>query len=322
MDATGDTQAARRRHAPCAASATGNGYRERLQRSIEFIEGNLTAELALEDVAAQANASLYHFHRLFRALVGQSLMEYIRGRRLSRAAAEIVGTRRSITEIALDYGYAAPESFLRAFRARYAMNPRAFRRRGILPTVHRKVDLLALQPVPAQGGRTMEAAFVRLDPFTVVGVLIHTAHGACRKEVSALWKRLRKDEELARLAPNPGAEPLYGVCFGVCAGCGSGEGRNRHAFPYLVGWRRKPGVAAPEGLVEMTVPGGSYATFTVRGDETDIRLAMDQIYGTWLPQSTYELSDSPLLEKYEPGWTAGKDASMEVWLPIRKGKAR
>jgi AraC-like DNA-binding protein len=99
------------------------GYPRRLQAAIEYIEENLQEELALKEVAARAFASLYHFHRLFRALVGQSLKEYIRCRRLVLAARELVTTRRSVTEIALSYRYSAPESFLRAFKGLFAVTP-------------------------------------------------------------------------------------------------------------------------------------------------------------------------------------------------------
>jgi AraC family transcriptional regulator len=126
-------------------SVDGDGYRKRIQHAIEFIEANLRDELPLRDVSRQANASLYHFHRLFRANVGESLKEYIRHRRLTYAARDLVDTRKPIIEIALDYRYSTPESFLRAFKAMYGRTPRSFRKEGpeSLGALHVKADLIA-----------------------------------------------------------------------------------------------------------------------------------------------------------------------------------
>jgi AraC family transcriptional regulator len=119
----------------------GNGYQRRLQDAIDFIEVNLRDELRLGDVSRIANASLYHFHRLFRASVGESLGEYIRHRRLTRAAQDLVTTKKTIIDVALDYRYSTPESFLRAFKAMFGKTPSAFRKKRRFTSIHTKADL-------------------------------------------------------------------------------------------------------------------------------------------------------------------------------------
>ncbi len=293
-----------------------NGYEKRLQRSIDFIEENLKEEMSLRDISSQANASLYHFHRLFRAFVGESLSEYVRHRRLSRAAEELVGTGKSIIEIALDYGYSAPESFLRAFKAMYGMPPREFRKRGEFPAAHRKAELLIKRERIFEGGVVMEPRICERSPFTLFGELIHTSHGACKTETAGLWAKERESRAIGGRARKEGAKSIYGVCFGVCDGCGVNPEGNSEKFPYLIGWEAKKGASVPSGLVEMTVPGGKYAVFTVEGGK-EIQDAVSRIYGSWLPASSHELSDSPVLEKYPADWTGARGASMEIWLPVK-----
>ena len=163
----------------------------------------------------------------------------------------------------------------------------------------------------------MEPAIVERRPFTLFGELIHTRRGACKKEVAGFWARERGKERIGGLARASGAESVYGVCFGVCDGCGTGLEPDSEAFPYLIGWEAAEGARAPEGLVEMSIPGGKYAVFAVEGDLADIEKAVNRIYGSWLPASSRELSDSPVLEKYCTNWTGARGQSMEIWLPIK-----
>ena len=291
-----------------------NNYRQRVQNSIEFIEANLKEDLSLQVVSLQANASLYHFHRLFRAFVGESLKEYIRHRRLACAACDLLTTKESIIDIALDYRYSTPESFLRAFKSRYGVTPR---KDGHFLAAHQKVDLLAQAKHPLKGGIQVEPRICEREPWPLFGTLIHTRHGACKKEVAGLWARARRDTRIGEIARAAGADSMYGACFGVCDGCGTTLETDEEQFPYIIGWEARKGDRLPDGLVEMTIPGGTYAVFTVEGNEADIQNAIDRIYGTWLPASSRELSDSPVLEKYGTDWTGSQGSSMEIWLPIR-----
>jgi AraC family transcriptional regulator len=162
----------------------------------------------------------------------------------------------------------------------------------------------------------MEPSFVERGSFRLVGQLIHTSHGTCKKEVHGLWARERADERIKAFAGRAGADSIFGVCFGACDGCGTSLEADSEAFPYLIGWEAEEGAPVPEGCVAMTIPGGKYAVFTVDGNAGDIDRAVNTIYGTWLPATSHELSDSPVLEKYGRAWK-GARGSMEIWLPIR-----
>ena len=91
------------------------------------IQQNLDRELPLEELARESYFSEYHFHRIFRAVVGEPLMEYIRRLRLERAASHLKHTRNSITHIAFDAGYQTHEAFTRAFKAAFGCSPSSFR---------------------------------------------------------------------------------------------------------------------------------------------------------------------------------------------------
>jgi len=98
-------------------SVTARVYEERMLRVLVYIQQRLDDELALPQLARVAHFSPYHFHRIFRGMVGESVKGHIRRLRLERAATHLKQTRRSVTRIAFEAGFEAHESFTRAFRA-------------------------------------------------------------------------------------------------------------------------------------------------------------------------------------------------------------
>ena len=91
-------------------------YRERILKVLVFIQRNLDSELSLDEFARVAHFSPYHFHRVFRGIVGESLQEHIRRLRLERAAMRLKHTDWTVLEIALEACYETHEAFTRAFR--------------------------------------------------------------------------------------------------------------------------------------------------------------------------------------------------------------
>lgn len=102
-------------------------YLERLQSSLDYIEGNLRAELALEELAALAGYSLYHYCRLFRAATGMSAGQYILRRRLLHAGYAIARGGSGI-DTALDYGFDTYAGFYRAFVREFGCTPSEYQR--------------------------------------------------------------------------------------------------------------------------------------------------------------------------------------------------
>ena len=85
-----------------------------LQRALDYVEEHITEPIDFEKVAKSAYSSSFHFQRVFSAVCGYSLGDYIRLRRLSLSGSEIASTNEKVIDIALKYGYDSPESFSRA----------------------------------------------------------------------------------------------------------------------------------------------------------------------------------------------------------------
>jgi AraC family transcriptional regulator len=92
-------------------------YTARINRVIDYIVANLHGDLTLETLARVAHFSPYHFHRIFGAMVGETLHQFIQRLRIERAASMlVVNPKKSITEIALDCGFSGSAAFARVFR--------------------------------------------------------------------------------------------------------------------------------------------------------------------------------------------------------------
>jgi AraC family transcriptional regulator len=116
-------------------------YVDPINRAIDHIEANLTQEIDLSEVAAAAGYSPFHLSRLFRAMTGETPGGYIRKRRLSEAARQLLASKRRILDIALDHQFGSQAAFTRAFRAAFGISPGAYRKRGRLARLTHRIAL-------------------------------------------------------------------------------------------------------------------------------------------------------------------------------------
>ena len=129
-------------------ATTPIGYAERVNLAIDHVLGHLAEPLRLADVARAARLSPFHFHRVFQALVGETLAEFVKRLRLERALVMMAHARRSsLTTIALNCGFSSSSDFSRCFKQRYGTAPRAFDLTG-WREAHAS-ELQAMVPEPA-----------------------------------------------------------------------------------------------------------------------------------------------------------------------------
>lgn len=116
-------------------------YSEQIQASIAYIENNLTERILLENLAKQTFISKYYYHRLFHQFTGETVMSFIRKRRLTKAAKELMESDIKIVDVALKYQFGSQETFSRAFKRMFEASPGEFRRANISILQYKMIDL-------------------------------------------------------------------------------------------------------------------------------------------------------------------------------------
>jgi len=174
-----------------------NSNTERLLPILVYIQANLDRDLSLEVLATLAHLSPHHFHRLFRATVGETAKQYVQRLRLEQAAFCLKLQALSVIDVAFSLGYNAHETFTRAFCKHFRIPPKAYRRAyrlttpplkaavGRLPVLNATIDHYALSKVRVQRLEPITLAFIRhLGEYTEAdaGAFDTLIHWAIAKE--------------------------------------------------------------------------------------------------------------------------------------------
>jgi AraC family transcriptional regulator len=104
---------------------------QRMTNAVDYIEEHLEEPIEVARIAEIAYSSSFHFQRMFYILTGNTVVEYIRKRRLTLAARELAEKKAKVIDIALKYGYETPEAFTKAFKRLHGVSPAKARRSGI-----------------------------------------------------------------------------------------------------------------------------------------------------------------------------------------------
>lgn len=132
-------------------------YVERVNRAIDYVVRNLNGDLRLETVAQAACFSPFHFHRVFKAMVGETLAQFVKRQQLERALRIMSHTPgRSLTDVAFDCGFASSSDFSRGFKQRFGVPPSAFDLAALRSSRREEFD-------KSQGGVDGEPRFARLS---------------------------------------------------------------------------------------------------------------------------------------------------------------
>ena len=276
------------------------GWAEHMQNAVQYIESHLTEELEMEDIAAKVYVSSFHFQRIFSALCGFTVGEYIRMRRLTLAGEELTHSDARVIDIAMKYGYDSQDSFSRAFTRFHGISPKAAKELG--------AGLKAFAPLriklTLEGGMMMEYKIVEKAAFTVMGVGRKFNADTSYQEIPKFW-----DEHYQ----SGGGEKIMGM-FGVCM---DGDGKQ---FEYLIADNYCPCLDVPEGCVTRTFPAGTWAVFPCRGALPDsLQKVNTMIWTEWLPNCReYQLAGNYNIEAYLKAGDRPEDFYGEIWVPVER----
>ncbi len=289
-------------------ASTEQDYRERIVRTLVHIQEHLDDPLSLEDVADVAAFSRFHFHRIFRGLVGESLKEYVRRLRLERAARNLKQGEASVTELALDAGFETHESFTRAFGEMFGVSPSQFR------AAHQAA------PESASGTHFGDVSgyhspeYGDVPPVEVKELpgmrLLFLRHVGPYSQVGPTWGRLMSWAGMRGLL-GPDTK-LIGIVHDDPDV--TPPGRVRYDAAVTVSRPVQP--EGDFGLLELAA--GKYGVLLHKGPYELLGKAYQKIYGSWLPGSGYSVRDVPAFEQYlnSPQDTKPEDLLTLIHVPV------
>ncbi|MEU4129671.1 AraC family transcriptional regulator [Streptomyces wuyuanensis] len=290
---------------------------ERLNQAMECIEAHLverTAEpLDVAGLARTALTSEYHFRRMFSALAGMPLSDYVRRRRLTLAGAEVLAGERTLLDIAVRHGYGSGEAFARAFRAVHGVGPAEARRTGAALRSQPRMSFRVI----VEGSSSMRYRIVEKGEFRVVGrkARVPLVHEGMNPDIVAFVRGVGR-ETLERMEALSDQEPRGIVSVSDNLDDSRAEGTELDYYHGVV-----TGAETPEDMTALTVTAGTWAVFEHAGrfPETLQHLWRD-VFTQWFPSNPYRSRPGPeiLRTRLSPDAT---EAEAELWIPVERTAA-
>lgn len=283
---------------------------ERLNQAMEYIEHRLDQRIEAADVARTALTSEYHLRRMFSALAGMPLSEYIRRRRLTVAGAEVLAGDRTLLEIAVRYGYTSGEAFARAFRAMHGVGPGEARRTGAALESQSRLSFR----LTVEGSSSMRYRIVDKDEFRVVGrkVRVPLVHEGMNPAIGDFIRGLGQ-ETLRRIEELSDQEPRGIVGVSDNLDPSRAEGTELDYYHGVVS-----GAAVPEDMDALTVPAGTWAVFANSGPFPQaLQYLWRDVFTQWFPSNPYRSRPGPELLRTRLTPDAAQ-ADAELWIPVER----
>ena len=274
-------------------------WTEGLQNALEYIEANLTQPLDIREIAKRAYVSPFYFQRIFSALCGIGVGEYIRSRRLSLAGEDLLTSDAKIIDIAAKYGYDSPDSFNRAFQRFHGISPSAVRKKGASLRSYAPVKI----KLTLEGGNMLEYKIVHKQQFTVVGVSRKFDPDTSYQEIPKFWDEMMGKKDFPLVG-------MYGICLDI--------NETEREFDYWIADNYIPWQEIPEGCESTVIPAHDWAVFPCKLktlQETNTRMWQE-----WLPNCReHALAGNYNIEMYGPICQEDPGESyVELWLPVER----
>jgi len=283
-----------------------------MQRVLDHIDQHLDGDLDLDALSGVAAFSKFHFHRQFTSTFGLSVHRYVQLARLKRASYSLAAKdAASVTDIAMDAGYDAPDAFARAFRQRFGQSPSSFRKSpdwapwlaafGPLETARSKLMQITYEPSDVT---------IRDVPPTPVAIMEHRGDRARLGDTIQRFITWRKAAGLS-----PETNPTFNVFRSERIPANPAD----YSMDLCVGTDLAID-AEDDQMKAGVIPGGRCAVMRVVHDTHNLEPAAFYLYREWLPASGEEARDFPLYCQRHfsfPPNSQVHEVVVEIFLPLK-----
>ena len=281
--------------------STKQDYLRRVNLVIDYIDKNLDKEITLSTLAEVSSFSPFHFHRIIRAFLNEPIGAYITRQRVKKAASLIRSTDLSIQDIAYKVGYDMPSSLSKAFKQLYNISPTEYRTNKKIVIMNRNIS--------NEDYNLQEPQIVERPDSKIVYIQIIGQYG--NKEYNGVWERI---------CQFAGKNDLFGKkneFLGIGYDDPSVTEASKCRYDACVTVEKD---VKPEGEIGFkTLKGGKYAVFFHKGPYDKFSIIYNAIFSKWLPESPYQLRESPSFESYinDPFKVKPEDLESLIYIPIQ-----
>lgn len=270
------------------------------ERAIWFIEHSLDKPLTLEIIASACFVSQFQLARAFVTRTGWSVMQYVRARRLTKAAQALVAGEDNILQLALQSGYSSHEAFSRAFTDHFGHTPKDIRKQADL-------NMLELtEPLRANDTQLVTLATPRIErPGRILTVgLAQTFSHENNHTIGQLWQRF--------MPYQPRIPHLVSFdTFGVV------RARNEEEFDYVASMEVSSFLGTPPELQRVEIPPQKYLVFDHHDHISRLHNTIHTIINQWLPESEYTMSNSIHFARIRGELNIDTGlGDISVWVPV------
>jgi AraC family transcriptional regulator len=286
---------------PKLKPATRLDYGRRVARAMALIAADPGRTPSLDELAAAAAFSPYHFHRIYRELTGETPAETLARARLSRAAAMLAGGTAPVAEVARACGYGSAAAFTRAFHAAYGLPPAGYRASGGIGTpkppspTNPQVTLMFQVQIRAEPAIRL-ATLPHRGPYDGIGHVYDrlTAWGQARNLVDEATRFIALYHDDPQSVPEAALRAEAGITV-------------------------PEGVAESEGVTIHELPASRVAVLLFKGPYAELEGTYTWLYRDWLPGSGEEPDDQPAREEYlnDPKALPPSEWLTEIMIPLR-----
>ncbi|WP_240647513.1 helix-turn-helix domain-containing protein [Paenibacillus nanensis] len=287
---------------------------ESVQRAIDYIEEHLAETLSLEEISRASAMSVPNLYRLFNAVAGHPIKEYIRKRRASEAACLLRQTKLPSVEVGFRCGFDSYQTFVKTFKRLTGLTPGLYRKAEVIYSFERirlneRMSYLEEREVSE---RYPDVKVIRLSSIEGIGYL----HVADREEGLEEEALLRFQSILAESRIDSSQMRLFGWNVDLEEGAVSPE----FGYQLMASYPDDKAVPIPHSeLRPVAIPGGTYAiTWTPMNHGPQIVAAWNRLLSEWLPLSAFELGEHGFLEEYQQ--FNGRISRMKLHLPVKRSQ--
>lgn len=279
---------------------TKEDYQKRINIIVEYINKHLGEDIDLNTLAEIAGFSPYHFHRIVKAFLGESIGAFILRKRVETAAHLLRHSDMPVQDIAWHVGYEMPSSLSKAFKQFYNISPNEYRNNK---------NYTIMRPVSINPELKLKGPKITEQPERKA-IYIHTIGNYMDIDYCGTWNRLWayvKEQKLFTAG-------IEHIC--MCYGDPKVTEPDKLSTDICLVIHKPVEAKGEIGIKE--IEGGKYAVFTHYGPFSNLPSAFDTIYSKWLPESGYRLRKIPGFEKYfsDPEKVAPEKLKTEIYIPV------